>query len=48
MDLIPLPNVPGILGADEAKDDEKDKGTGLAPVDKLLKKGVDKIFKKKD
>ena len=48
MDLIPLPNVPAILGADEAKDDEKDKGTGLAPVDKLLKKGVNKILKKKD
>ena len=51
LDLIPLPNVPGILKADEAKD-AKDNGdneeTELDPVDKLLKKGLQEIFKKRD
>ena len=51
LDLIPLPNIPGILKADEAKD-AKDNGdneeTELDPVDKLLKKGLQEIFKKRD
>ena len=49
LDLIPLPNVPGILKSDEAKGDkEDDEETGLDPVDKLLKKGLQEIFKKRD
>lgn len=51
LDLIPLPNIPGILKAEEAKD-AKDNGdneeTELDPVDKLLKKGLQEIFKKRD
>lgn len=53
LDLIPLPNVPGISRTDKAEevdeaDDNKDKEPELDPVEKLLKKGLQEIFKKRD
>lgn len=48
LDLIPLPNVPGILRTDDADEEGEDEGIELDPVDQLLKKGIKEIFKKRD
>lgn len=58
LDLLPLPNVPGVSRAnkadksdeaeDDGDDDDKGKEPELDPVEKLLKKGLQEIFKKRD